>query len=74
MIILRHGKFISGLRVFRAGDVLPDTTTAKELVERGLAENIPDIPKKSAKTVKKSDPATVPEEVETAQENVKSDP
>ena len=74
MIRLRHGKFISGLRVFRAGDVLPDTTTAKELVERGLAEIIADTPKKSAKAVKKSDSATVTEQVEPAQENVKSDP
>lgn len=74
MIILRHGKFISGLRVFRAGDVLPDTPTARELVKKALAEIVADTPKKSAKSVKKSDPATVPEKVEPVQENVKSDP
>ena len=74
MIILRHGKFISGLRIFRAGDVLPDTPTARELVKKALAEIVADTPKKSAKTLKKPEPGAIPEKVEPAQENVKSDP
>ena len=70
MIILRHGKFISGLRVFQSGDILPDTPTAKALVEKGLAEIVADTPKKSAKVVKKSEP----DKVESTQENAKSNP
>lgn len=66
MIILRHGKFISGLRVFRAGDVLPDTSTAKLMVEKGYAEIVADSPKKSAKTAKKPEP----DKVEPIRENV----
>ena len=68
MIILRNGKFISGLRIFRSGDILPDTPTAKELVEKGLAEIIADTPKKSAKVAKK----TEPDKVAPTQENVES--
>ncbi len=68
MIILRHGKFISGLRVFRAGDVLPDTPTARELVEKALAEIVADVPKKAVKTVKKTEPDTAA----PVQENAKS--
>ena len=70
MIVLRHGKFISGFRVFQSGDILPDTSTAKELVEKGLAEIVADTSKKSAKVAKKSEP----DKVEPTQENVKSDP
>ena len=38
MIILRHDKFISGMRLYRSGEVLPDTNEARALVARGLAE------------------------------------
>ena len=70
MIVLRNGKFISGFRLFRVGEILPDTPSTKSLVEKGLAEVIADTPKKSAKVVKKSEP----DKVEPTQENVKSDP
>lgn len=69
MIILRYRKFISGARIFSAGDVLPDIAAAKELVEKGLAEVVADTPKKSTKNAKK----TEPEKSEPAQENVEGD-
>ena len=74
MIVLKHGKFISGLRLFHVGEVLPDTAVAKSLVDKGLAEIVADTPKKSAKAIKKPDTVAVPEKVEPVQENVKSDP
>ena len=65
MIVLRHGKYISGLRIYCVGDVLPDTPSAKSLVECGKAEIVADIPKKSAKIAKKPEL----EKIEPAQEN-----
>ena len=61
MIILRHGRFISGSRIFKAGEILPDTPRVRELVARGMAEVIADV--KATKAAKKR-------EAETAQENV----
>ena len=72
MIVLRHGRFISGFRVFKAGDILPDTHGANDLVGRGMAEVVADTPKKSAKTVKKSD--NVPAPVGAVPENAKVNP
>ena len=40
MIILRHDKFISGMRIYKSGDVLPDTASVRSLVEKGFAEII----------------------------------
>ena len=57
MNILRHGKFISGSRIYRAGDVLPDSAGAQELVKRRLAETIEDTSGKKSKPPKKSEPA-----------------
>lgn len=68
MIILRHGKFICDRKIFSPGDVLPDTATVHELVERGLAEIVADVPKKAVKTVKKTEPDTAA----PVQENAKS--
>ena len=69
MVILRNGKFISGLRIFQAGDILPDTPSAKELVEKGLAEIVADTPKKSARVAKKPEPDKVEPTQENAQVN-----
>ena len=66
MIVLKHGKFISGARIFSAGAVLPDNADVQRLVLQGVAEVVADVPKKSAKS-KKSE--TVP--VEAVQENAK---
>ena len=60
MIILRHGRFISGSRVFRVGEVLPDTAGAQSLVAMGMAEAVAEV--KAAKASKKREP-------EPAQEN-----
>lgn len=65
MIVLTHGKYISGFKIFRVGEILPETPGAKNLVEKGLAEIVADVPKKSAKNAKKSEP----EKVDPAQEN-----
>ena len=43
MIILRHGKFISGMRIFRAGEILPDTPGVQSLVAQNLAEVVADV-------------------------------
>ena len=51
MIILRHDKFISGMRIYKSGEILPDTSEAHALVARGLAEVVNT--EKSAKTAKK---------------------
>lgn len=40
MIILRHAKFISGARIFKAGEILPDTAGTRELIARGFAEEV----------------------------------
>lgn len=53
MIILRHGKFISGMRIFRAGEILPDTPGVQSLVAQNLAEVVADV--KTAKAPKKRD-------------------
>ena len=53
MIILKHGKFISGARIFRAGAILPDNADTQGLVSHGLAEIVADAPKKAAKSAKK---------------------
>ena len=70
MIRLKNGKFISDGQIFRAGDVLPDNPSTHLLVDKGFAEIIADMPKKSAKAVKKPEP----DKVDPAQENVKSNP
>lgn len=57
MYVLRHGKFISGSRIYRSGDVLPDTVGAQELVKRHLAEQLIDDVGKKSKPPKKSEPA-----------------
>ena len=63
MIVLKHGKFISGARIFRAGAILPDNADTQGLVSHGLAEIVADTPKKTAKSPRK------PEPVEPVQEN-----
>ena len=68
MIILKHGKFISGARIFRAGAILPDNADTQRLILQGLAEFVADTPKKSVKSAKKSEP----EPVETIQENAQT--
>ena len=67
MIILRHGRFISGTKIFRAGEILPDTPGTQRLVEQRLAEVVADI--KTQKAAKKREP----EKTEPAQENAKVD-
>ncbi|MBQ3446201.1 MAG: hypothetical protein IJG37_00980 [Synergistaceae bacterium] len=64
MIILRHGRYISGTRIFRAGEVLPDTPGVQELVDKRLAEAVAEV--KTQKAAKKR-------EAPVAQENVKVD-
>ena len=61
MIILRHGRFISGTRIFRAGEILPDTPGVQELVDKRLAEAVAEV--KTQKATKKREP-------EPAQKNV----
>ena len=58
MIILRHGRYISGSRIFRVGEILPDTPGVQGLVEQKLAEAIAEV--KTQKGRKKSDPEPVP--------------
>ena len=60
MIILKHGRFIYGARIFRAGEVLPDTPGVQELVGKRLAEAVAEV--KATKASKKREP-------EPAQEN-----
>ena len=64
MIILRHGRYISGARVFRAGEILPDTPGVQSLVAQKLAEVVADV--KTPKAVKKREPI----QASPAQENV----
>lgn len=66
MIVLKKGKFISGLKIFKAGDILPDTVDAQELVRKNIVEIIQDTPKKAAKTNKKAEAQTV-QNVENAE-------
>ena len=58
MIILRHGRYISGSRIFRVGEILPDTPGVQGLVERKLAEVIAE--SKTTKAPKKRDTDTAP--------------
>ncbi len=51
MIILRHGRYISGAHVFRAGEILPDTPGVQSLVEQKLAEVVAE--SKTPKVAKK---------------------
>lgn len=69
MIILKNGKFISGNRIFRAGDSLPDTEITRLLIEHGRAEIIETNTKKN-KSAKKIEPVV---QTNVAQENVKVD-
>ncbi|MBR0093854.1 MAG: hypothetical protein IJP91_01100 [Synergistaceae bacterium] len=67
MIVLRHGKFISGSRIFRAGEILPDNAGVQELVGKGMAEVVETV--KKSKAAKKSEP----DKAEPTQENAKGD-
>lgn len=56
MIILRHVKFISDGRVFRAGDIVPDNSVTRSLIEKGFAEIVNNNVKTSAKKPKAEAP------------------
>ncbi len=58
MIILKHGRFISGTRIYRAGEILPDTPGVQGLVERKLAEVVAEV--KTPKATKKRDTEPAP--------------
>lgn len=58
MIILRHGRYISGSRIYRVGETLPDTLGAQVLVESKLAEIVADV--KATKAAKKRDTEAAP--------------
>ena len=58
MIILKHGRFISGTRIYRAGEILPDTPGVQGLVERKLAEVVAEV--KAPKATKKRDNGPAP--------------
>ena len=64
MIILRHGRYISGSSIFRAGEILPDTPGVQSLVAQKLAEVIAE--SKTPKAPKKREPI----QANPAQENV----
>ena len=68
MIVLKHGKFISGARIFSAGAILPDNVDAQKLITQGLAEVVADAPKKAAKSAKKLEPEPIVSE-QIVQEN-----
>ena len=53
MIILKHDKFIYKSRIYKAGEILPDTNDAHALIARGLAEFVNT--EKSAKVSKKKE-------------------
>ena len=36
MIVLKHGKFISGAKIFSAGAILPDNVDVQKLITQGL--------------------------------------
>ena len=57
MIILKHGKFISGARIFRAGEILPDVPGVQTLVERHLAEVVAEVKTPKAPKKRDSEPA-----------------
>ncbi|MBR0204698.1 MAG: hypothetical protein IJQ56_10065 [Synergistaceae bacterium] len=58
MIVLRHAKFISGSRVYKVGEILPDTAGTRELVARGFAEEVNTA--KSSKPAKKKEQPVQP--------------
>lgn len=74
-IRLTHDKFISNGRIYRAGDVLPDTETTKKLVEIGVAELVKNTMAKSVENTKKSeaDKSVSLPLSDTIPENAKSD-
>ena len=37
MILLKNARFISGTRIYRSGDAIPDNAVTRGLVEKGLA-------------------------------------
>lgn len=56
MIVLKKGKFISGSKLYKVGELLPDTVDAKKLVKKGIAEYIADTtPKRVGKVAKKAE-------------------
>ena len=65
MIILKHGRFISGTRIYRAGEILPDTPGVQGLVAQGLAETVEKL--KNPKSAKKR-------EAGPSQENAEGNP
>ncbi len=70
MIILKHAKFIYQSRIYKPGEVLPDTCDALSLVERGLAEVVnSEKPVKTAKKKAQSQPIqpVQPQPVQTPQ-------
>ncbi|MBR0186779.1 MAG: hypothetical protein IJQ24_12190 [Synergistaceae bacterium] len=62
MIILRHGRYISGTRIFRAGEILPDTPGVQELVDKRMAEAVAEV--KTQKAAKKRESESAPKNVE----------
>ncbi len=66
MIVFRGLRYIAAGRVFRSGDVLPDTPYSRSLVEKGIAEIINDTP--TVKPAKKSKQEAI---TDTAQANDK---
>lgn len=56
MIILRHGKFFSGGKLFSSGCILPDTDEARRLVELGWADIVNNKPAKKRQTDKAEAP------------------
>ena len=72
MIILKHAKFISGTRIYRAGEILPDTQGVRELVAKGIAVVVN--PERTPKTAKRKEQDKTPETVqEVSQEAVLED-
>ena len=63
MIRLKHGRFISGTKIFRVGEILPDTPGVQELVVKGLAEAVADV--KAPKTAKKRESESAPKNDES---------
>ncbi len=37
MILLKNARFISGTRIYKSGDAIPDNAVTRGLVEKGLA-------------------------------------
>ena len=72
-IRLTHDKFISDGRIYRAGDVLPDTETAKKLIGIGVAELVKNTVAKSVENTKKSEANNPAPLSDSISENAKSD-